>query len=360
MKIIHCADIHADSKMGSHFTKEQAEIRRKEVVDTFEKMVNYAKDNEVTAILIAGDFFDTKETQQKRLKQRIGYIIKENPSIDFLYLRGNHDEDSSALVNDQIPNLKTFSKDSWTKYSYGDTDIYGHEFGTKIPAGVYNEIIPDSNRVNIVTLHGQVAEYKTKNDAPDISLPKLENKNIDYLALGHIHEYRKEQLDSRGVWCYSGCLEGRGFDECGDKGFVVLNIENNKIQTEFVSLSKRKIHDVTVEISGSQNYDQIMAKIKSAISDISSEDIIKVTLTGEITEDTDIELDSYESALESQYFYIRFKDRTEIYIDYKQYENDVSLKGEFIRLVNEQQNLSDEEKTTVIMTGIKALAGRLK
>ena len=53
-----------------------------------------------------------------------------------------------------------------------------------------------------------------------IEVYELKNKNIDYLALGHVHKYKMEKLDNRGIYCYSGCLEGRGFDECGDKGCV--------------------------------------------------------------------------------------------------------------------------------------------
>ena len=110
MKIIHCADIHADSKMGTHYTKEQAEQRRNEIVDSFSKMVAYAKKNNVKVIIIAGDLFDTKDTQQKKLKQRLGYIIEQNPAIDFLYLRGNHDEDVNFLTDKDVPNLKRFKK----------------------------------------------------------------------------------------------------------------------------------------------------------------------------------------------------------------------------------------------------------
>ena len=68
MKIIHCADIHADSKMGTHFSKENAELRRNEIVDSFAKMVEFARENGVKAIIIAGDLFDTKENQQKKIK----------------------------------------------------------------------------------------------------------------------------------------------------------------------------------------------------------------------------------------------------------------------------------------------------
>ena len=359
MKIIHCADIHADSKMGTHYSKEQTEERRNEIVDSFSRMVEYAKANAIKVIIIAGDLFDSKETQQKRIKQRIGYIILQNPEIDFLYLRGNHDEDVCFLTDTDVPNLKRFSKNKWEKYSYGDIDIYGHEFGSSIPVSFYNELTIDSTHVNIIVMHGQVAGYRAKDGAPVISLPKFANKNIDYIALGHIHDYKKEKLDQRCSWCYSGCLEGRGFDECGEKGFVVLDITDNKIQTEFVSVAKRTIHEISVNISGLITYDEIMKAISDEIIDCPSKDIIEVLLTGEISEETEIETDSYQTAFSSKYYLIRIKDKTETKIDYAKYENDVSLKGEFIRLVKEQNDITDEEKTKIIMTGIKALAGRL-
>ena len=359
MKIIHCADIHADSKMGSHFSKEQAEERRNEVVDAFASMVGYAKENDVRVILIAGDFVDTKETQQKKIKQRIGYIIKQSPSIDFLYLRGNHDEDSSFPIGEELANLKRFSKSSWEKYSYENVDIYGREFSGEIPVGVFNELIPDPDHLNIVILHGQVAACRMKNDAPDISLPKLANRNIDYVALGHIHDYRKEKLDSRGYWCYSGCLEGRGFDECGEKGFVLLETNGSKLETKFIRASKRVIHDVEVGLSGSLSYAGIMEKIEASVAGIPQSDIVQITLSGEVTEETEIEPDAYVPAIKSKFFYVRIKDKTKIRIDYGKYKDDVSLKGEFIRLVSADGSLSDEEKERVIMTGIKALAGRL-
>ena len=95
------------------------------------------------------------------------------------------------------------------------------------------------------------------------------------------------------------------------------------------------------------------------LTDISTQDIVQVDLTGEISEETEIEAESYQNALASNFFYIRFKDKTEPKVDYEKYEKDVSLKGEFIRMVKAQKNLTEEKKSQIIMTGIKALAGRL-
>ena len=47
---------------------------------------------------------------------------------------------------------------------------------------------------------------------------------------------------------------------------------------------------------------------------------------------------------------------THLKIDYNEYENDASLKGEFIRMVL-QSDLSEEQKTEVIRCGILALSG---
>lgn len=360
MKIIHCADIHADSKMETCFSKEQADQRRKEIAGTFANMVGFARENGVKVILIAGDFFDTKTSQQKNIKKRFSYIISQNPDIDFLYLRGNHDEDVEFATDENLPNLKRFSKDKWTCYSYGNVNIYGREFQKTIPLRTYSELAPDADKINIVALHGQTAGYKSNEGAPVISLPHLANKNIDYVALGHIHDHQISKLDSRGVWCYSGCLEGRGFDECGEKGFVLLDI-SDKIVTTFVDLAQRTVHKVNVPVPDS-DYNTIMKAVSQAVSSIPAKDIVQVDLTGEISEDTEIETDSYEAALESDFnfYYLRVKNKTETKIDYEKYKDDVSLKGEFIRLVKENGTLSDAEKSRIIMTGIRALAGRLK
>ena len=56
------------------------------------------------------------------------------------------------------------------------------------------------------------------------------------------------------------------------------------------------------------------------------------------------------------FYFLKIEDKPKIKIDYMKYKNDISLKGEFIRLVLEQKDLSEEEKSRVIYTGIKALS----
>jgi fucose 4-O-acetylase-like acetyltransferase len=91
-------------------------------------------------------------------------------------------------------------------------------------------------------LHGQetagrfVKNKKSADYAGSVSLSALRGRGIDYLALGHIHAYKKAPLDSRGIYCYPGCLEGRGFDECGRKGFVLLVVGYSVLKTDMLTI----------------------------------------------------------------------------------------------------------------------------
>ena len=86
MKIIHCGDLHLDSKMTSNLSKEQARERKMEILRTFTRMVDYAKKNGVRAIMIAGDLFDTHNISATA-RNLVKDTIAQTPEIDFYYLR---------------------------------------------------------------------------------------------------------------------------------------------------------------------------------------------------------------------------------------------------------------------------------
>ena len=247
-------------------------------------------------------------------------MICTHPQIDFLYLRGNHDSDNFLSKLEEVPdNLLLFS-DTWTAYRYGNIVISGIELSENNRATVYNSLVLGHEDFNIVMMHGQAGDYACRTQAENISLNQLKNKNIDYLALGHVHTFMQDKLDNRGTWCYCGCLEGRGFDECGPKGFVLLDVDEQtcRAQMQFVQMAARTLY--TLEVDAEINCE-------------------------------------YLQNLFSDYFYFeKVKDRTTLRVDYSDYEKDASLKGEFIRMVLGSE-LSQEQKAEVIRCGILALSG---
>ncbi|MFR0781638.1 MAG: hypothetical protein ACLSHP_01380 [Coprococcus sp.] len=88
-------------------------------------------------------------------------------------------------------------------------------------------------------------------DAEQIPLALLQNKGIDYLALGHIHTYKREQLRCKGHLRVSGLFGGRGFDECGIHGFCLLEVDvaHHKIQDTFVPFASRRLWEASVDVS---------------------------------------------------------------------------------------------------------------
>lgn len=355
MKFIHCADLHLDSKMEA-LSAEKSKIRREECLRTFERLCSFASENAVQAVIIAGDMFDTSRVSIKT-RDRVLSAIKNNGQVDFLYLSGNHDEDNFISQIESLPeNLKIFS-DEWTAFSYGDVLISGIRFTNANISSVYDTLALPVFKFNIVVMHGQVAGYNSNEKVEVISIPKLKEKNVDYLALGHIHTYAEGVIDSRGKYAYSGCLEGRGFDETGEKGFVLIDVDDKKAQYEFIKFSTRNLFEFEFDVANYSTY--ISARediVNELLAKYSKNDLIKLTLKGEILPSFNLDKMGLNSLLNESFFFAKVKDKTQLKINLEDYAHDKSVRGEFVRAVFES-NLSEEEKSCIIACGFKAFNG---
>ncbi len=359
MKIIHCADLHLDSKMESNLTSDQAKERREELLDTFSRMVEFASQNRVKVIMIAGDLFDRAQTR-KMAKNRVLEEIREHSDIDFLYLKGNHDN-AGFLANvreSDIPeNLKRFNEDNWVMYDYDSEDthvtITGRELNDKNSAILSSNLVLDSARTNIVMLHGQkVSGDVSANEA--IRIDDFKGKNISYMALGHIHKYSEEKLDEKGVAVYSGCLEGRGFDECGRKGFVLIDVTDDELTYDFIPFARRTMHEVEIDITPEMTMQEVIKNMEDDVADIPSDDMVKFVMKGKT--DMDLDIRRAKRNFYNRFYFSKVSDETSAYIDYDSFKSDRSLKGEFVRLL-QMQDMTDEEKSEIVETGIKAILG---
>lgn len=355
MKIIHCADLHLDSKIDT-IPSDKARTRRDEILRTFERLCDYAVRNDVTAVIIAGDMFDTSRVSIKT-RGRILQAISSADGVDFLYLSGNHDDDNFLSNLEEVPNnLKVFG-DEWTKFRYDNVTISGVKLNSKNSGTFYDNLILEEGEVNIVTLHGQIVGYKSDDAAEIISTPRLKGKNIDYLALGHIHKYAEGQLDSRGKYAYSGCLDGRGFDETGEKGFVLIDVKNNKTSYEFIPFSSRCLYEVELNVDGFDSWFEFKDfAVKELTGGYPLTSLIKVVLKGRHTIDFIIDKEGLAKRLGEEFFFVKVYDRTDLKYNIEDYANDKSVLGEFIRAIDES-DMENHMKNEVIMCGINALKG---
>lgn len=354
MKLIHCADLHLDSKMNANLDKESAKERKGEILHTFERMVMYASQNQVSAILIAGDMFDTKNISATTRNTVLHNIIG-HPKITFYYLKGNHDNDNFLSGLEEVPeNLKMFGS-QWTTYeeAEGKVSISGIELTDENTGSACISLVLDSEKFNIVMLHGQESE--------SINLKALRNKGIDYLALGHVHMYKKEKLDARGTYCYAGCLEGRGFDECGDHGFVVLDIDEDTgtYTHEFILFARRKLYTVEVDVTDCQTTAEMVSKAVLDLQNAGCDDegLVKIVLKGTLDVECEKDIAYFQSRFRQRFYYVKVYDETRLKIEAGDYMLDESLKGEFVRQVMADDSIPEEDKKIIIRYGLQAIAG---
>ena len=336
MKLIHCSDIHLDSALNTHLTWKEAQARRKELFSSFTKMILYAEEQGVRVILIAGDLFDT-ETVSESTRNMVLSVIREHAGIDFLYLSGNHDEET-VFQEEQVPkNLKLFLG-AGRAYRYGNVVITGLN-----RPNLQDRLRLKEEDINIVMFHGQIENVQ-----------KYAGRNIDYMALGHIHQYGRGRIDERGEYCYCGCLEPRGFDECGKKGFVLLETgEGHHLTAEFVPFSKRTAYEMKIDISGMKTTPEIYHEILiQARQRATKEDMLSIVLTGKRAAGAEFDVESIETLLEENYYIVRIKDESDA-LDCAEAKG---FEAHFIQLVME----SEEEETVkkeIIDCALKALHG---
>jgi len=365
MKIIHCADAHLDSRMESKLDKAKASIRRDEILTTFCSIADYADENGVSAVLIAGDLFDTRNARVGTVN-RVKAAFASHPEVVFYYLRGNHDEDAYFSEGDLPENLKIFTKVGIDTYTLKTKEgknvvITGIVPGEDGFDKAYTELNLDYDSMNIVMMHGSADKYQGKDKSESIDLSRLRNRNIDYLALGHYHSYTCGELPSRGKYCYSGCPEGRGFDECGEHGFVLIDIDDEKLTftNSFVPFAKRNVYEIKVDISECMTTPEIDKSVGDAIkaSDATSDDLVRIVLTGECDVTAEKDIEHVRRTVTDRFFYGEVRDMSKIAIDYDEYLHEASLKGELVRLLQSEEDLSEEERGLIVKCAIQALKG---
>lgn len=349
MKILHTSDLHLNSKMNSKLGREKAAERKRELLLNFKKMTELARKLECRAFIIAGDLFDTEKISIS-VKKSVIDIINSANDIDFLYLPGNHEKD--AITEDALPkNLYVFGSE-WTYFSFDGVCFAGRR---ETEPGMFTRLIkPENTDRLIAVLHGELCD---KSDLGGrIGLKELKDTDIDYLALGHYHAFSSEEFSRGRFAVYSGTPLGRGFDELGDTGYVIIDTDNN-VNFSFQKNSGRRLLEREIDITDVKSTHELCDKISHACHDVPSSDLLRATLVGGRSPELKLDLNYAKDRLQDAFYYFEIKDSSRLSVSADDYANDKSLKGEFIRLVLLDGTLSDKEKDDIISTGISALMG---
>ncbi len=340
MKILHTADWHLGSK-NIKLPAYQQKVLREEGIINIQRFFDEAYSQGYDAVLICGDLFNTKSVTQKLYNAFISAI--KNFARPVLYVQGNHDENVFADKNSP-ENFYILDKNN-PKISINGVNFYSQTEAQTI----------DQSQTNILLLHGNI---ETMGDNDYVNISQFLPYNFTYIALGHIHQMKKYKKDNN-VFAYSGSLFSNGFDECGDKGFLEVIIENKVVEkVEFKPFANRRFMICECDISSCQNSNQIIKKIEEELAHncITTKDIVRAVIKGSYQENAEKSVE-YIKRHFNNFFYFELKDESTLKLDIEKIKQEkLSFKYEFITLV-ENSDLPQEDKKLICEIGLDALKG---
>ncbi len=100
----------------------------------------------------------------------------------------------------------------------------------------------------------------------NIPIAFLNRKELDYVALGHVHRHQNLNKENNPPIIYPGSIERVDFsEEKEEKGYVMVHLEKGKVEWEFVPLPVRKFLTLKVDVSEEAEPEAaILKKIKKA------------------------------------------------------------------------------------------------
>ncbi len=273
MKILHTADWHLDAPMAG-LGEENAQMLRKELRKLPQRIAKLCKAENCDLLIIAGDLFDGAYTADSMSAVRSALASLDIPVV---ITPGNHDyvcADSPYEKEEWPKNVHIFKGAKMTAYPLPDLDcvIYGAGYeGMDCPGLLKDFHTQGDARWHIGVLHAE-ANNASSHYCP-VTRHQLQESGLHYLALGHIH--KAGSLKGGDTLCaWPGCPMGRGFDELGAKGVILVQLEQD-IRVSSIPLDTPRFYDEEVE-AGDDAYTSLSAILPA----MESSDFYRVTLTG--------------------------------------------------------------------------------
>ena len=353
MKFVHIADMHFDSPFVNLSEKDiMGDLRRLEQRKVFKKIIEYIKENNIKYFFISGDLYEHKYIKQSTIDY-INKLFEEIPETNIYIAPGNHDpytKNSYYNKYNWSKNVKIFGP-KVEKIETQDANIYGYGFDDFYcsDSGVENIEIEQNEKPNILIIHGNI-DGSTIEDMQYNSMSKkmLQEKGFDYVALGHIHKKDYNTEENQKI-VYPGSTISLGFDELGEHGMIVGDLEKNKLETQFIKLDDKQFTKRELNVDSIYSKEELIEKINEL--EIEENNYVEIILIG----NRNFEINKYDLI---KYILnnniIKIKDNTKIAYNLEKLENENTLKGLFIKEMNKKlKNAETEEEKEIIEKSIE-------
>lgn len=272
MKILHTADWHLDAPFTGA-SVQQREFLRRELRRLPGKIVQIARNEGCDLILIAGDVFDGAYTAESLQALRAALSGCEIPVF---ITPGNHDYcvPGSPWLDQTWPENVHIFTGALESVALPELDcrIYGAGYQSMDCPGLLEGFSAvGEEKYQIGVLHGDPGAA-TSPYCP-ITTAQVRASGLQYLALGHIH--KAGQFTAGDTLCaWPGCPMGRGFDETGEKGVYIVQVDEN-VKLRFLPVDMPRFYDLEVSSEGDE-----MAALEAVLPAVDTKDVYRVTLNG--------------------------------------------------------------------------------
>ncbi len=320
VRLLHFADLHLGMEnYGRIDPATGLSTRLMDFLRSYDQVVDYALDNDVSLVVFAGDAYKTRDpnpTYQREFARRIRRL--STVGIPTVLVAGNHDTPSAVgraitveiFATLEVENVHVAKKPEvisietkdgpvqvvvlpWiTRSALLARDEYKNKTLEEInqlildkvinifegPDGLIGQLDSTASEATptILVAHATVqgAVYGSERRVmlgQEVILPPslARNPAFDYVALGHIHKH--QVLNDAPPVIYSGSIERIDFgEEREDKGFVVAEVERGRATYQFVKTDARPFVTIEVDVQS----DDPTAEILEAIAARDIEDAV--------------------------------------------------------------------------------------
>jgi len=283
LKILHFSDTHLGYNDLDILDENNINQREADFYDAFTQVVNQIIKIKPDFIIHTGDLFHRSSPSNRAITFALEqFKIIDDLDIPFILIAGNH---STPRTNLSSPILKIFEnfKNVYASYSQEYKkiefdDVVFHTLPHMNDDSIALDQIElcessiDTRKKNIMMMHCTVGAWYLMNEYGEWVYPSDKEyifEKMDYVALGHWHGFgavsikgTKEKYEN--VF-YSGSLERTSLnDKRNEKGFVVLDIEDDLLNTLHVEYKQINIRPIRVKEIDCSDYEQSIQNIDSS------------------------------------------------------------------------------------------------
>jgi DNA repair exonuclease SbcCD nuclease subunit len=376
---IHISDIHLSRPFSGlssfSYDEKTSDIYKNAVIQSLNKVVDFAIMKSVDFVFIAGDTFDSTEqdfASKLALKDCLNKLM--NANIKVFLICGNHDPLSSYSKN-------TFNYDENSKVKiiglntqeYCDLELinknnekvgilhalsFVEDKYNKNPALKFSNINENEKTLfHIGLLHCDLNADSLSPYAPCLT-SDLKKFNYDYWALGHIHI----PTNNDDTIQYAGTLQGRNTKETGAHGIRYIKVENNTIiKNSFIPMDVIRFEDLIFDVSNCQNSIDIVSTIQDKINLIINDEqnrcdnyLLRLDLQGCVTFFSEINEEFYQTLIEriktnfaSRVYISQIKNSLIPKIDENLLKEDEGISGEIYKTVTNNDLVQEIYSKTI-------------